>query len=323
MFRRLLRAHRNNNDDKSEAYRADRVTEREVTMLNRMAMCTVVAGLLAVGGMPYARAQQPISSGQQAVIASGWTFNLMPYLWMPSVHLNVNYALPPALGGTVSANPSIGFGELVSHFNIGFAGSAEARYDRFSVLTDIMWLNIGGVAGQFKSVNFPDHPAIPISGARNTSESLKANAELWTLAGGYTLAQGDWGNFDAIAGFRLVAVSTTTNYSLGITIVGPRGNGATFGGVGGLSVSADIWNGIAGFRGRVRIPESKFFIPFYFDIGAGGSNLTWQIASGIGYRTPWLDVSLTYRYLSFDQGNNSKVEGLRVQGPMLAANFRF
>jgi hypothetical protein len=57
----------------------------------------------------------------------------MPYLWMPSVHSNINYSLPPELGGTVSASPSVGFGDLVSHLNIGFAGAADARYDRFSV----------------------------------------------------------------------------------------------------------------------------------------------------------------------------------------------
>jgi hypothetical protein len=292
-------------------------------MLSRNVMTALLAGLLVAGTISGVQAQQPISSGPQAATASGWTFDLMPYLWMPSVNANINYTLPPALGGTVSANPSIGFGDLVSHLNIGFAGAADARYDRFSVLTDIMWLNVGGVAGQLRSVNFPNHPRIPISGSVNTTESLKLNSEIWTLAGGYTVAQGAWGNFDAIAGVRLLALSTRTNYSLGITIVGPRGNGATFGGVGSVSATADIWNGVAGFRGRIRLGDTLFFIPYYFDIGAGGSNLTWQIASGVGYQTPWADVSLTYRYLSFEQSNNSAEGRLWMQGPMLAVNFSF
>jgi hypothetical protein len=292
-------------------------------MLSRNVMAAMLAGLLTAGWMVGAQAQQPISSSPQGETASGWTFDLMPYLWMPSVNANINYSLPPALGGTVSANPSIGFGNLVSHLNIGFTGAADVRYDRFSLLTDFLWLNVGGVAGQFKSVNFPNHPAIPISGSVNTTESLKLNSEIWTLAGGYTVAQGNWGNFDAIAGFRLLALSTRTNYSLGVTIMGPRGNGATFGGVGSVSASADIWNGVAGFRGHVRLGDTMFFIPYYFDIGAGGSNLTWQVASGLGYQTPWADVSLTYRYLSFEQSNSSAEGRLWMQGPMLAVNFRF
>jgi hypothetical protein len=292
-------------------------------MLTRIVMTAVLAGLLAVGGLSGAQAQQPTGAGQQSITPSGWTFDLTPYLWMPSVNANINFNLPPALGGTVSANPSIGFGDLVSHLNIGFMGAADARYDRFTVLTDILYMNVGGVAGQFKSVNFPNRPAIPISGSVNTSESLRLNTEIWTLAGGYTVLQGDWGNFDAIAGFRLLALSTTTNYSLGVTIMGPRGNGATFGGVGSVSANADIWNGIAGFRGQVRLGDTLFYIPYYFDIGAGGSNLTWQISSGVGYRTPWADVSLTYRYLSFQQGSNSAEAHLWIQGPMLAVNFKF
>ena len=35
---------------------------------------------------------------------------------------------------------------------------------------------------------------------------MNMNATIWTLAGGYTLLQGDWGNFDVIAGFRYLAM---------------------------------------------------------------------------------------------------------------------
>jgi hypothetical protein len=290
---------------------------------NRITVTAVLTGLLVAAGVSGAEAQQPFAPVPQAATPSGWTFDLTPYLWMPSINANVNYNLPPELGGTVSANTSVGFGDLVSHLNLGFMGAADARYDRFSVLTDIMYMNVGGVAGQLKTVNFPNHPAIPITSTVGTSESLKMNATIWTLAGGYTVAEGGWGNFDAIAGFRYFGVSTRVNYSLAVSIEGPRGNGATFGGIGGVSASADIWNGIAGFRGRVRVGDTAFFIPYYFDIGAGDSNLTWQIASGIGYQTKWADLSLTYRYLSFNQGSNSAEAHLWFQGPMIAVNFRF
>lgn len=291
---------------------------------NRIVLIAGLAGLLAAGGTSGARAQQPIGSAPQATaLPPGWTFDLTPYLWMPNVNANVNYNLPPALGGTVSANPSVGFGDLLSHLNIGFMGAADVRYDRFSVLTDLMYMNVGGLAGQIRSVNFPNHPTISISGAVNTTESLRLNADIWTLAGGYTVAQGGWGNFDAIAGFRYFGVNARTNYSLGITIAGPRGNGAAFGGVGGVSASGDLWNGIVGFRGRVGIGDTAFFVPYYFDIGTGASDLTWHIASGVGYQTRWADASLTYRYLSFEQNSGSAVSRLWFQGPMLAVNFRF
>jgi hypothetical protein len=292
-------------------------------MLNRIVTAAVLMVLLAAGGTSGARAQQPIGLEQQAANPSGWTFNIAPYLWMPSVHANLSLNLPPALGGTVSADPSIGFGDLVSHLNFAAMAAADARYDRFSLLTDFIYMNLGGTAAQFRSVNFPNHPSIPISVGGQSSQSLNLNATIWTAAGGYTLAQGDWGNFDAIAGFRFLELNTRINYSLQLTIMGPRGNGATFGGVGSVSGSGVIWNGIGGFRGRIRVGNDGLFIPYYFDIGAGGSNLTWQISSGLGYHVGPVDLSLTYRYLSFEQSSSSVVQRLWIQGPMLMANFTF
>ena len=235
----------------------------------------------------------------------------------------MNMNLPPALGGTVSTNTSVGFGELLSHINFGAMVAADARYDRFSILTDFMYMNLGGVGSQIQSVNFPNHPSIPISSTVQTSVGMRLSAPIWTLAGGYTVAQGDWGNFDAIVGFRYLGLNVRINYNLALTVEGPRGNGATFGGIGSVSGSANIWNGIAGFRGRILINNTDFFIPYYFDIGAGGSNLTWQIASGLGYQTRYADVSLTYRYLSFEQGSGAMLQSLSTRGPMIAVNFRF
>jgi hypothetical protein len=94
-----------------------------------------------------------------------------------------------------------------------------------------------------------------------TSTSSRLTSTVWTLAGGYTVFQGDWGNFDLLAGFRYLGAHANTDYSLAFTIVGPRGNGATFWGDGGISGSRTIWNGIAGLRGRIRVPLEGLFVP--------------------------------------------------------------
>jgi hypothetical protein len=292
-------------------------------MLNRIVMFAVLTAVLAAGGTSVARAQQPMGLNQQAAGPSGWTFDVAPYLWFANINTDVSFNLPPALGGTVTSSPSVGFGDIVSHFNIGLMGAADARYDRFSVLTDFLYLNVGGTPAQFKTLNFPNHPKIPLQAGVQSSQGFSLRTSIWTLAGGYTLAQGNWGNFDVIGGFRLFEVNTRINYSLGVSIAGPRGNGATFGGIGGVSGSGDIWNGIGGFRGRFLLGNTALFIPYYFDVGAGGSNLTWQISSGLGYHVGPVDVSLTYRYLSFEQGSNAVVQHLDIKGPMLMANFTF
>jgi hypothetical protein len=292
-------------------------------MLNRIVTAVVLAALLAAGGMSGARAQQPISFGQQAAGSSGWSFDVAPYLWVASIDSTMNFNLPPALGGTVSSTSSVGFGDLVSNLNFATMVTADAQYGQFSLLTDFIYLNLGGTATQFKAVNFPNHPAIPISSSVQTSEGLNMTSTIWTLAGGYTLAQGDWGNFDAIVGVRYLALHATVDYSLALSLMGPRGNGATFGGIGSVSGSSDIWNGIGGFRGRIHVGHDGLFIPYYFDIGAGGSNLTWQISSGLGYHARLADVSLTYRYLSFEQSSSAMLQHIGIKGPLLMASFTF
>jgi hypothetical protein len=292
-------------------------------MLRRHLAATVLLVLLVVGAMSGAKAQQPTNSAQAPANPSGWTFNVTPYVWFATINTNMNFALPPALGGTVSADSSVGFGELVPHLHFAAMVAADAQFDRFSILTDVLYLSLGGAASEFRSVNFPNHPSVPISGAVQAGASLNLSATVWTLAGGYTVARGAWGNFDTIVGFRFLGGNFRSNYSLGLMLTGPRGNGATFGGIGSVSGSTDIWNGIAGFRGRLLVHDTALFIPYYFDIGAGGSNLTWQIASGLGYRLGWGDVSITYRYLAFEQGSNVVVQRLAIRGPMIAVNIRF
>jgi hypothetical protein len=81
--------------------------------------------------------------------------------------------------------------------------------------------------------------------------------------------------------------------------------------------------GIGGVHGRIRLGDAGgVFILYHFDIGADGSQLTLQIAGGLGYQTNWAGVSLTYRYLSFEQGS-STVHHMGLGGPMLAVNFDF
>ncbi len=160
----------------------------------------------------------------------------------------------------------------------------------------------------------------PITDTLYTSTRLQTT--IWTLAGGYAVAEGDWGQVDVIGGLRLLALDQTVNYSLARDVTTPGGT-VVLGRSGNLSANGTVWNGIAGIRGRVKVPESDFYVPFYFDIGGGGSVWTWQAYLGVGYSTKWADISVGYRYLSFQQSGNAILEKLNMGGPILAATFRF
>ncbi len=283
----------------------------------------LLAALMLGAFVTNAKAQQPAGQPPPPASQPGWQFNIAPYLWLPSINTTLNYSLPPALGGTLPTDVSSGVGDYLPHLRFAAMFAAEARYDRFSVLTDFMYVSASAGRTNIRSLDFFGLPSQPISRSLELGASTTLKSAIWTLVGGYTAWQGEWGNFDLIAGFRFAGVNANTDYDLALTAIGPRGNGATFGGLGSISGDKDIWNGIAGFRGSLRLAHTGLFVPYYFDIGAGGSNLTWQIATGLGYQTGWAAISALYRYLSFEQPSSAVVRHLSLGGPLIMVDFRF
>jgi hypothetical protein len=183
-------------------------------MSRRMVMVVVLTGLLVAGATSGAQAQQPISVGQQTANPSGWTFDIAPYLWLPSLHTTLNYNLPPALNGRLPTDVSVQPADILTHLNFAMAFAADAQYGPFSLLTDFMCLNLSDTTAHIKSIDFVGLPAQPISRSVQASTGTRLSSTLWTLAGGYTVIQGDWGNFDVIAAFRYLGVNATTDLTL-------------------------------------------------------------------------------------------------------------
>lgn len=258
----------------------------------------------------------------QATPAPGWSVSITPYLWLPMIGGTLNYNLPRGAGtaATVDLNPS----DYLVGLNFASMLNAEIRYDRFSVLTDIVYVNLSSSSSHLRTGNLAALPSNPVTAGGSLDVSTRVGTGIWGLSGGYTVLQGEWGHLDAVAGVRLLFVDTKTNHAGSLTFTGPAGGSASaFGPSGDLSLSRDIWNGIAGLRGRIQIPQSNFYIPFYGDVGAGGSDLTWQVAGGVGYKAGWADLTLAWRYLAFHQSTANAVKSLTLNGPYLAATFRF
>ena len=70
--------------------------------------------------------------------------------------------------------------------------AADARYDRLTLVTDFIYFNLGVTPSQFKSINVPGRLPVPVTAGLQASEGMNVNATVWTLAGGYTLLDGDW-----------------------------------------------------------------------------------------------------------------------------------
>jgi len=68
-------------------------------------------------------------------------------------------------------------------------------------------------------------------------------------------------------------------------------------------------------------------MPFYFDIGTGDTDVTWQAYAGIGYKYENFDLLAGYRQSdwTFEDGNPGAqvFNDLSFSGPVIGANFRF
>jgi hypothetical protein len=277
-------------------------------------LSVALAAVCAVAGSVAARAQGADES-------SRWRFQAGLYGWLPTFDARLNYALPNGVPGTASVKADAN--NYLDELNAAVMVSAEARYDRFSIVTDFIYVGLGSSSSRVRSANPSPLPGNPVASTQTLSADSNLDTTLWTLAAGVTLARGAWGNVDVIGGFRYLGIDAHTDYRLAADINGPGGRGVVLGRNGRLSGSDTIWNGIAGIRGRLLIGDSGVFVPYYIDLGTGDSRLTWQTFAGVGYQSGWAGVQLGYRYLSFDQSNRGLVDSLSMGGPYLAVNFSF
>ena len=251
-----------------------------------------------------------------------WTFSLMPYLWLPGMDGTLRYG-PPAAGGA-SPNVSVDADTLLGALDMAFMISGEARKGRWLIATDVIYLDLSSDSSAVKSIDFnPGSGPVNISNtALDAGTNTNLKGTVWTLVGGYAAVQDPRSTLDVIGGFRYFDLKATTDWQLSATVTGPAG-AQTFARTGNVTKSEELWDAIVGVKGRVRLGQGNWFMPYYLDVGAGDSTLTWQSVLGVGHAYKWGEVILAYRYLSYEQGGNKLVEDLSFAGFGLGVNFRF
>jgi opacity protein-like surface antigen len=282
----------------------------------------VLAAISVLGSASVAQAQVAnLPPTQQS--ADGWTLAITPYSWLPRI--STTFSVTGPQGGSVTQSISAGILDYISELNFGLFIGGEARYDRFTVMSDFVYSNFSITSSNSRvtTINLGLAPIdIPRSAQRDIG--MRSYTTIWSLAGGYTVLQGDWGNLDAVAGLRLLFLGSATNYQLTSAIHLPDGTLA-LSKSGSLSFGVTKPEGIGGITGRINIPNSKFYLPFYLDAGGGSVPFTWQVYAGVAWQpTDWVDISAGYRYLSFQNGSKTRgVENLSLGGALIAGNFHF
>jgi hypothetical protein len=247
-----------------------------------------------------------------------WQFSLTPYLWAPNVDGKVQYTLPSGTGN--SADIAVGADTYLSNLEFAFMFNAEARKERWSIFTDLAYVDFSSERSQVQSVDFGPAGRVGASLDTGTSSSLKG--AIWTLVGGYAVVDDPRTTLDVIAGFRYFGARASTDWQLSAAITAP-GGAQTFPRSGSISQREDIWDGIIGVRGRVKLGSSNWSVPYYFDAGTGSSTLTWQAVAGIAYAFGWGDIGLVYRHLQYNMKDGKLVEDMRLSGPAIGVAFRF
>jgi len=257
-----------------------------------------------------------LTAASAANAEEGWTFSLTPYLWLPNVNGTLKYAVPPGGG----ARPEVDTGPNSYLENLSFALmlAGEARKGKWSAFTDLIYLDFDKEGSTVKAVNFGGDR---VSTSLNTSTRSSLKGAAWTFGGGYTVVQDPKHTLDLLGGLRYFGLKASSDWQLSAALSGA--NGQTFAQSGSISQREDLWDVIVGLRGRLRLGDGAWFLPYYVDAGTGSSKLTAQALAGVGYAFKWGELVGTYRYVLYDMKDDGLLQDIHFAGPAIGATFRF
>ncbi len=266
--------------------------------LKQHALAATLAGL-ALTSLPVAAES---AAGDQ------WAFTVTPYLWLPNINGTLKFQLPNL---NASAGVETGPNDYLENLDFTLMISGEARKGKWSIFTDVIYLDFSDENSKVRSF---DGALVDASIDLGTQSSLSGG--VWTLVGGYAAVQEPGATLDVIGGFRYLDIEASADW----TLSGPLG---ILPPAGSVSQGDALWDAIVGVRGRVKLGDGNWSMPYYADIGSGQSSFTWQAMAGVAYSWNWGDLGLVYRHLSYDMDDNKLLQDVEFSGPALGATFRF
>jgi len=250
-----------------------------------MAVITFV-GLCLLVTMPTAEAQE-----------ENWEFTADLYMWYASM------GGESATGGDIDIDAS----DLIDNLDMGFMTVLEARKGKWSILTDIIYLNVS--ADNQSKITVPSLSGVSI----DVDAEVELEGWIVTPAVGYNFLQADTVRLDVLVGARYLWLSN----DLELNTYGPLQPRYRK-----ISDSGDVWDGIVGLKGEV-ILAKNWSLPFYLDVGTGETDLTWQAVGSLAYKFEKIDVVVGYRYLEWNFDDNDIFDDLNINGPYAGIKIRF
>ncbi len=239
-----------------------------------------------------ATTEPPAQPQPQSTSDEGWHFAVSPYLWIAGINGQAGV-------GDLTVDVSSGITDSNVHLNAGFMSTFEARKDKFVILTDLQYSNLG-----------TDRPT---PGPLFSSATAEFKTFILDPEVGYRILQNpDKGNYvDVLGGIRYYHLQTDLTFGAGI--LAARSASRSKGWV-------DV---VGGARTRLYMSKRWFFVG-KADLGGGGSKFTGQLLGAVGFQIS-NHVALLggYRYLKINYDKDNFLFDMGLSGPILGAGFRF
>ena len=204
---------------------------------------------------------------QSADTSPGWKFELTPYFWGAGLKVDIKIGLLP--GQSVDAS----FSDIWKSLHLAMMGTFEGRKGRLGFLLDGIYISLT--------------KTVPTPG--NMFGDLKAGITPsgFSLAGTYRALEGQ-AALDLVGGLRYTNVAADLELTSG-TLAGLQRS------------SGQGWvDGFVGTRLQLSLAKAWTLVG-YADVGAGGSNLSWQALAGLKARfSKTFSGKLGYRYIYFE-----------------------
>jgi opacity protein-like surface antigen len=230
-----------------------------------------------------------------------WQFEIAPYLFGAGLDGTVG------LRG-VEADIDVGFDELLERLNKGFMLFASARKGHWVFAFDGMYTDFE--EEQVRSWQGP---------LGNTSTAqLKADMtqQVYALMVGRKVGGGQSSSLDLLGVARYTSLESGLNLAFTSDSLLPDGSRS-------VSGKFDWWDAAIGLRYLVPFAQKWDFVG-YADLGAGGSDLTYQLLAGVNWRfSRHLAAKLGYRYLYQDYKKDDFKWDMAMNGVYLGLGIRF
>jgi hypothetical protein len=244
-------------------------------------------------------------------ISDDWTFSATLYGWLPDIGGNAQ--LPLGDGRPIAVD----IGTILDHLKMTAQGSFEVQKGHWGGFTDVVYLDVGDSKTQSRGISIGD---LPLPGSVSAALDFDLKSLIWTAGASYRSVATSGATVDWLAGVRLASFKQALDWEFSGTfgpITPPPLTGAS-------RAKVDQWDGIVGVKGRLTFgAEHNWVMPFYFDVGAGDSDLTWQAKLGFGYSFGWGDLGVAWRYLDYEVKSDGPITDLNMNGPAIGASWRW